>query len=113
MYIYLSYLNLAAQSLTHSEHGVYLPDSVPHLVDDRLQVSVFHCQLLDQLLMLLVGYPIGLACKTNTIEHVLTSNCQHEENVTHVFVHQELKMHLLAQVAHPNFPSKEMHKTKF
>ena len=37
----------------HCQHRIYLPDDVPHLVDDVLQVSVLDGDLLHQLVMLL------------------------------------------------------------
>ena len=53
----LRYIKIKALSVPHGQHGVYLPDVVPHLVDDLLQVTVLQHELLGELLVLLERLP--------------------------------------------------------
>ena len=45
----------------HCQHRIYLPDDVPHLVDDILEVSVLEGDLLDELVVFLCRRLVSVA----------------------------------------------------
>ena len=80
-YIYL------ASGFSNGQHGVYLPDDIPHLVNDIFKVSVLEGDLLDQLVVLLCRGLVGVPSLLLQLHSSLAVLLQRDQRLDRKEVH--------------------------